>query len=82
MAELPISPRKRMAMGHEPRKDPRSGGMVVPRPGGGSVPSKETKVGDSHKPTFESRAGVRHVGTDKDQVAGNRPGNGKKALED
>jgi hypothetical protein len=65
MAKMAVSPRKRLAMGHEPRSDPRTGGMVVPRAGGKSIKSPKTKVGGSEKPTLESRAGVKHSGTDK-----------------
>ena len=79
MSTLPISPRKRLAMGHEPRQDPRSGGMVVPRPFGGSREPKEPnyKVNGSEKPTLESRAGVKHPATDVGERAGSKKGNGK-----
>jgi len=76
MAELPISPRKRLAMGHEPRQDPRSGGMVIPRPGKATIKNDEeptkhaTKVLGSDKPDLESRAGVDHKGTDKGRRVG------------
>jgi len=77
MAATAIGNRKRLAMGHEPRSDPRSGGMVVPRPWGGTREPGEPgrgRVADSRKPTLESRAGVTHPATDVGRKAGRRGG--------
>lgn len=79
MAIKAIPQRKRLAMGEEPRSDPRSGGLVVPRPFGGSREPKEPAdakgLNGSEKPTLESRAGVTHAATDVGRRVGRTRGN-------
>jgi hypothetical protein len=67
VSNLPISPRKRLAMGHRVEKR-AEGGMVVPRVGGSSVKSfgpdyADGVVANSDRPKLDSRAGVKHGAT-------------------